>query len=312
MRPPQIGVNAGLGRLQVPTGSRLQHPNASATLAIADARCWAIICVGNGPCLPPPSGKYTTYRAQTIHEPNVRARRIRRGCDVYSLKRLAKDLSRERKIPLHAALNRIAQEEGFASWSLLAARLSAESPARELLSQLGPGDLLLLGARPSHGKTLLGLELAVKTVQSGGCGWFFTLEWNTSDLLNGLRVLGEDPSAIGDRFGFDNSNAICASYIIDRLATVESGTVVVIDYLQLLDQKRENPELVAQVQSLKAFARDREIIVVFISQIDRSYDPLARPIPGLADVRLPNPLDLSLFYWTCFLNNGAIQVSAVN
>jgi hypothetical protein len=48
---------------------------------------------------------------------------------VYSLKRLAKDLSREKRIPLHAALNRVAQDEGFTSWGLLAARLSAEGPA---------------------------------------------------------------------------------------------------------------------------------------------------------------------------------------
>ncbi|MES2949970.1 MAG: DNA helicase [Pseudomonadota bacterium] len=231
---------------------------------------------------------------------------------VYSLKRLAKDLSREKKIPLHAALNTVAQEEGFASWGLLAARLGADSPARELLSRLAPGDLVLLGARPGQGKTLMGLELAVNSVQSGRCAWFFTLEWSMADLLNGLRTLGKDPSAIGERFGFDNSDAICASYIIDRLACAESGTVVVIDYLQLLDQKRENPELAVQVRSLKAFARASGSIIVFISQIDRSYDPVANPVPGLADVRLPNPLDLTLFDRTCFLNNGVIQVSAVN
>ncbi|MES2949441.1 MAG: DNA helicase [Pseudomonadota bacterium] len=230
----------------------------------------------------------------------------------YALKRLAKDLSREKKIPLHAALNRVAQEEGFASWSLLAARLSADSPARALLSQLAPGTLVLLGSRPGQGKTVLGLEFAVHAVESGRCGWFFTLEWNMGDLMRGLRTLGKDPSAIADRFTFDNSDGICSTYIIDQLASAGSGTVVVIDYLQLLDQKRENPELAEQVQSLKAFARDRGLIVVFISQIDRSYDPVASPLPGLADVRLPNPLELTLFDRACFLNNGAVQVSAVS
>lgn len=230
---------------------------------------------------------------------------------VYCLKRLAKDLAREKKIPLHAALNQVAQEEGFASWSLLAARLSADSPARDLLSRLAPGNLVLLAARPNHGKTLLGLELAVHSVRSGRSGWFFTLEWTVGDLLNGLRTLGQDPSTIGNTFGFDNSNAICASYIIDKLAAAERGTVVVIDYLQLLDQKRQNPELAVQVQALKTFAQDRGLVIVFISQIDRHYDPAAKPLPDMADVRLPNPLDLSLFDWTCFLHNGAIQVSAV-
>ena len=92
---------------------------------------------------------------------------------VYSLKRLAKDLSRDQKIPLHAALNRTAQGKGFASWSLLAARLSAESPACELLARLVPGDLVFLGARPNHGKIVMGLELSVNAVESGRCAWFF-------------------------------------------------------------------------------------------------------------------------------------------
>ena len=48
-----------------------------------------------------------------------------------------------------------------------------------------------------------------------------------------------------------------------------------------------------QVRALKSFARDKGVIVVFISQIDRSYDPTVKPCPDLDDVRLPNPLDLS-------------------
>lgn len=230
---------------------------------------------------------------------------------VYSLKRLAKNLSREKKIPLHAALNCVAQEEGFKSWGLLAARVAAKDTTDELLSKLTPGDLVLLGSRPGQGKTLIALDLAIRAARSGRFGWFFTLEWNTGDLLRGLKALGEPPSAISNRFHFDNSDAICASYIIERLATVDSGTVVVIDYLQLLDQKRENPPLDLQVQSLKAFAGTRGLIMVFISQIDRSFDSMVQSVPSLADVRLPNPLDLMQFDKTCFLNKGAIQMSAI-
>jgi hypothetical protein len=49
---------------------------------------------------------------------------------VYRLRRNAKLLSREKKIPLVRALDEIARQEGYKSWSLLAARLSAEPPAK--------------------------------------------------------------------------------------------------------------------------------------------------------------------------------------
>ena len=39
-------------------------------------------------------------------------------------------------------------------------------------------------------------------------------------------------------------------------------------------------------------------------EIDR--DPAVSKCPGLADVRLPNPLDRTLFDEACFLNAGAI------
>jgi replicative DNA helicase len=70
--------------------------------------------------------------------------------------------------------------------------------------------------------------------------------------------------------------------------------------------------LTLQVRALKSFARDRGLVVVFISQIDRSYDPSTRPCPDLRDVRLPNPLDLKLFDKTCFLNNGEVQFKAAS
>ena len=78
------------------------------------------------------------------------------------------------------------------------------------------------------------------------------------------------------------------------------------------DQKRDKPELMVQVRALQAFARDHGLIFVFISQIDRSYDPQKKPCPDLDDVRLPNPLDLSLFTKTCFLNDGEIRFGAAS
>lgn len=112
-------------------------------------------------------------------------------------------------------------------------------------------------------------------------------------------------------FEFDASDAISAEYIMARVSTMPAGTVVVIDYLQLLDQRRENRELMVQVRVLKAFAKERGIIVVFLSQIDRAFDSSAGACPSLDDVRLPNPLDLKLFNKACFLHEGELTLSTV-
>jgi replicative DNA helicase len=227
---------------------------------------------------------------------------------IYHLKRKAKLLSREKGIPLHNALDQIATREGYASWSLLAAEGSATVSPHDLFARLSPGDLVLVGARPGHGKTLLSLEFAVEAMKSGRRGAFFTLEGTPKDLANSFRAIGAEWTNFAALFEFDNSEAISADYIIARMASAPRGTVVVVDYLQILDQKRDKPELIVQIRALRSFARDRGLVIVFISQIDRSYDPQKKSCPDLGDVRTPNPLDLTLFDKACFLHNGEVRL----
>lgn len=229
---------------------------------------------------------------------------------IYQLRRKARLLSREARIPLHEALDRIAAQEGFGGWSLLAARASSVAPASKLFARLSPGDLVLVGARPGHGKTMMSLELAVEAMKTGNRALFFTLEYSQRDVLDRLRVVGVEQANFDGLFEFDDSDDISADYMVRKLANAPCGTLVVIDYLQLLDQKRQNPELMHQVRTLQSFARASGLIFVFISQVDRSYDPLTKPFPDLDDVRLPNPLDLTLFSKTCFLNSGEVQFRA--
>lgn len=231
---------------------------------------------------------------------------------IYHLKRKAKRLSRETGIALHDALDRIAATEGFSAWSLLAAQAAAVTPARKLFAQFRPGDLVLIGARPGQGKTLMSLELAVEAMKSGHRAAFFSLEYTAKDVLDRLRAIGAEPVQFNETFEIDCSDTISADAIVKQMATAPPGTLIVIDYLQLLDQRRENPDIAVQVRALKSFARDRGLIVVFLSQIDRSYDPAAKPCPDLADVRLPNPLDLTLFDKSCFINNAEVQFHAAN
>ena len=231
---------------------------------------------------------------------------------IHQLKRKARLLSRRERIPLHAALDRIATEEGYRSWSLLVAKQPRMTSARRLLPCLQPGDLVLMAGRPGQGKTLASLALLAEAMKAGHRGVFLTLEYTPADVAGRLRAIGIEPDEFAGLFDCDCSDAISADYITATLAAAPPGTVAVIDYLQLLDQRRDTPELAIQVTTLKAFARERGLILVFISQVDRAYEASGKPFPDIADVRLPNPLDLALFDKTCFLNKGEarIQVAA--
>ncbi len=66
-----------------------------------------------------------------------------------------------------------------------------------------------------------------------------------------------------------------------------------------------------QLGALQAFARKAGIILAFLSQIDRSYDPESKPLPDLQDIRLPNRVDMSLFSKACFLHEGKAQFQAI-
>jgi replicative DNA helicase len=230
---------------------------------------------------------------------------------IHRLKRRARLLSRREGIPLHAALDRVAREEGFSAWSMLVAQSVATSPGRVKLSQLSDGDLLLLGGRPGQGKTLLSLELAVQAVKAGRTAVFFTLYSTHAEILRCVAAIGADPRSFGAKVRIDTSDDISADHIISQLQSAARGTLVIVDYLQLLDQKRENPTLAQQVKALRAVARERGLIFVFLSQIHRSFDGGEKDVPGLADIRLPNPLDLMLFTKACFVHANKVSFGSL-
>ncbi|PZU84916.1 MAG: DNA helicase [Shinella sp.] len=230
---------------------------------------------------------------------------------IYQLKRRAKLMARIKSVPLNEALDQIARDEGFSKWSLLSASMSSGPLSEKVLSRLDEGDLLLLAGRPGQGKTRLGLQLLVDAARDGRKALLFTLEFTEQQARKHLKSLEVPGGNIADAVQIFTSDQISAEYIIAQMSGAKSGTIAVIDYLQLLDQQRSKPTLCEQLQTLREFAQHAGVVLGFISQIDRSFETKGKRLPDIGDVRLPNFVDLGLFSKACFLHNGEAQLQHV-
>jgi len=110
---------------------------------------------------------------------------------IHVLKRKAKELKQSRQITLIEALDHIARAEGFASWSLLQSRKNAFTPRtkNDVLNDLFPGDLMLIGGRPGLGKTILALQLLLQAIKEDRLCFFFSFDYTEKELVKKLSQL---------------------------------------------------------------------------------------------------------------------------
>jgi replicative DNA helicase len=228
---------------------------------------------------------------------------------IHVLKSQAQQLRKEKAITNTQALDLIANREGFNSWSLLQSKKEEMFPTSydEILDFFNPGDIVLVGSRPGKGKTVFTIGLFVQAIQKKQAqNYFFSLSEIHKDIAGRIatydETIGENNKYLG---GLDYSNDISADYIIERTkGTISKNSVIVIDYLQLLDEKRSNPTLQDQVFKLKNYAKEKECIVIFISQLNRELEYRSDKKPVMDDIRLPNPLELKFFNKIILLHKG--------
>ena len=189
-----------------------------------------------------------------------------------------------------------------------------------LLAGLQKSDLIILAARPSVGKTTLALDIArnVATKHKVPVG-IFSLEMSKEQLVDRLlcaeanvdlwkmrtgrlsdREEDDDFPRIGHALGvlseapiFIDDGAI--ANIMDirtkaRRLQMEHGLgLLIVDYLQLMEAKYRTDNRVQEIseisRGLKQIAKELNIPVLALSQLNRGVETRQPPIPKLADLR---------------------------
>ncbi len=185
-----------------------------------------------------------------------------------------------------------------------------------LTTGLQPSDVIIIAGRPSMGKTALALNIGYNAAETTGKGVaIFSLEM--SKLQLGIRLLGFDAgiNATKLRTGLlrdedwerlthsANHLAELPIFIDDssgigvlemkakcrRLMKRQDLGMVIVDYLQLLQGRRsaESRQLeISEIsRALKALAKDLNVPVLALSQLNRKVEDRPNKRPQLADLR---------------------------
>lgn len=160
------------------------------------------------------------------------------------------------------------------------------------------GEFVIVGARPSQGKSALAMQFVLHSIGQGIPTAFFSLEMSKESLMmRGASVLsdvplkkirrwylaGQDEKKVCEAFDkLSKSKLYVHDKANDDLYSVISGArmlvrrekvrMVVVDYLSLISVRSQAPrhEQVALVsRSLKALARDVNVPVIALSQLTR-------------------------------------------
>lgn len=201
-----------------------------------------------------------------------------------------------------------------------------------LLSGLQKSDLILLGARPSFGKTSFALDIARNAALKGKTVGVFSIEMSKEQIidrliasqaqvplwrLRGGRIDDETDFALIQQALNELSNIplfiddtpspnILQVRSMARKLQLERGLdLLIIDYLQLIVPRTSSESMVQQVteisRGLKSLARELNIPVLAVSQLSRAVDQREIKIPRLADLResgaLEQDADVVLFLY---------------
>jgi replicative DNA helicase len=188
-----------------------------------------------------------------------------------------------------------------------------------LLSGFQPGQLILIAGRPGSGKTTLAMNIVESLTLSGNFCLVFNLEMTKRTLMmKSISSVGKIPydllkkGQIGDHcqnltsaaaklkdsgLYVDDNARLTSMQIVSRARKVAQKTgkkieLIVIDYLQLLNDKGEGHERITKIsRAIKIAAKELDCPIIALSQLSRALEARSDKRPMLADLRESGSLE---------------------
>jgi replicative DNA helicase len=201
----------------------------------------------------------------------------------------------------------------------------------EKTSGFGKGDLVIVAARPAMGKTALVLNMALKAIERGEGVAFFSLEMPAEQLM--LRMLAAKTSIplqklrVGDltdeqwsqlsaatdelahkKLFVDDGGYATIHHVRSKLRKLKTQhpeiSMAIIDYLQLMSgegREGRQQEISEISRGLKQLARELQIPILALSQLNRGLESRDNKRPMLSDLResgaIEQDADIILFVY---------------
>ncbi len=182
---------------------------------------------------------------------------------------------------------------------------------------LQQGDLFIIAGRPSMGKTAFALSIAGQLVNDGIPSVLFSLEMSARSIMyRMISLLGKvelkrlfEAKSLTDKdfneiensisllsrskFFIDDTSSLSPSEILSRSRKLKREHpdlgVIIIDYMQLMKADTKNDNRVSEMseisRSLKALAKEIDVPVIALSQLNRAPETRTGKRPVLADLK---------------------------
>ncbi|MDP7008582.1 MAG: replicative DNA helicase [Phycisphaerales bacterium] len=212
---------------------------------------------------------------------------------------------------LNEAIEQIEKNDG----RVITGVATGYSDLDEITSGLQPGEMIIVAARPSMGKTALALNIAENMVMAGTAVGMFSLEMSRQQLVQ--RLLSSRAAVSGHKLrrnmlSESDMQAIIRAcdelmqspfYIDDtpslsimqlrakarRLKQSHDIGAVVIDYMQLMTSGKRAESRQQEVseisRGIKALARELNVPVICLSQLNRAAEQREGHRPRMSDLR---------------------------